>query len=118
MTTDKIHTIDAAGRPLGRVASEVAHLLRGKGSPSFERHLLPAVKVTVVNVSKLSITGRKLVGKTYRRYSGYPGGLKFVTLGQLITKKGHREAVKLAVRGMLPANKLRPKIMKNLSLID
>jgi large subunit ribosomal protein L13 len=113
---NKLVTIDAKDQPIGRVATKIANALRGKDSPSFERHVLPDVKVTVVNASKLKIDERKLESKSYKRYSGYPGGLKTRTLKQSIEKKGYAEPLRHAIKGMLPANKLRAKILNNLTI--
>lgn len=110
--------IDAAGRALGRVASEVAVALRGKLSPSFTRHELPPVRVRVVNAGQLSIRPAKLKSDTLKRYSGYPGGLKQPSLGEVIAKKGVAEPLRRAIKGMLPANKLRPKLLAKLKIID
>lgn len=111
-----MHTIDASGRTIGRVATEAAVLLRGKQLPSFERHLAPAVRVLVVNAGKLRISEKRMKQKIYRRYTGYPGGLKEQTLEALMTKKGPGEALKLAITRMLPRNRLRPGILKNLDI--
>ena len=110
------YTIDAAGRTIGRVASEAAHVLRGKNSPSYERHKLPLSKVHIVNAGKLSITERKRKQKVYRSYTGYPGGLKDQTLERMIEKKGHGEVLKTAITRMLPRNRVRPKLLKNLEI--
>jgi len=111
-------TIDATGQALGRVASRAAAVLRGKDRSDFTRHLAPGIKVLVTNVSKLKLTAKKLKAKSYSRYSGYPGGLKFRSLAEVIAKKGSAEPLRLAIRGMLPANKLRPRILKNLTIND
>lgn len=110
------YTIDAAGRTLGRVATEAASMLRGKNSPSFERHTIPTSKVEIVNAGKLSISYKKMKQKTYRSYSGYPGGLKEQTLERLISQKGHEEALVRAITRMLSRNRLRPLMMKNLKI--
>ncbi|MBI2618446.1 50S ribosomal protein L13 [Candidatus Kaiserbacteria bacterium] len=108
------HTIDAQGKSIGRVASEVAHVLMGKHAPSFEKRCVADVSVKIINSALLNISPKKILQKTYTRYSGYPGGLKTETLGRVILKKGHREVLRKAVYGMLPGNKLRSKRMKNL----
>lgn len=113
MTT---HTIDATGRTIGRVATEAAAALRGKNSPSFERHTIPTSKVEIINASKLSITDRKMKQKTYRTYSGHPGGLKEQTLEGMIAKKGHEEVLITAVTRMLARNSIRPIMLKNLKI--
>ncbi|MEK7536081.1 MAG: 50S ribosomal protein L13 [Patescibacteria group bacterium] len=110
----QIFTIDAKDKTLGRVASEAAVALRGKSSASFERNVAPDVKVKIVNVAGMHIPEGKRKGKSYVRYTGYPGGLRSRTLEEMIEKKGIEEPLKLAVYGMIPNNKLRPVIMKNL----
>lgn len=116
METKTIIEIDAAGRALGRVATEAASALRGKNSLAFMRHLDPKVAVTVVNAKQLKIAPQKLTDKNYRRYTGYPGGLKSASLEQVIAKKGYAEPLRRAIKGMLPANKLRAKMLNNLTI--
>ena len=108
------HTLDATNKPLGRLASEVAVLLRGKDNPDFLRNVKPKNKVQVINAAKIAITGGKREGKVYFRHSGYPGHQKSDTLGEVETKKGLSEALRRAVYGMLPPNKLRSIMMNNL----
>jgi len=108
------HTIDATNKKLGRVASEAAKLIMGKNLTSFKRNEIPEVSVIIENASKADISERKLSSKKYQRYSGYPGGLKELSATQIIAKKGYSELFKKAVHGMLPTNKLRPKMMKRL----
>jgi len=108
------YKLNAENKKIGRLASEVASLLMGKNSPNFEKHTTADNIVIIENASKLSIDIKKLEDKKYERYSGYPGGLKFQTLSKLIEKKGFGEVIRNAVYGMLPANKLRPRLMKNL----
>jgi len=108
------YTIDAKGKKLGRIATEAAVLLMGKNSPDFKRNEVANVKVSIENVSELDIDDKKMDNKEYKRYSGYPGGLKIRKMKEVIAKKGYAEIVEKAVYGMLPANKLRAKIMKNL----
>lgn len=110
--------INASGKKLGRLASELAILLRGKNESDFERHVLPSVKVTVTNAGEISTTDRKLAGMEHKRYSGYPGGLKILTGRQVVAKKGKRELLKKAVYGMLPKNTHRSKIIKNLIITE
>ena len=110
------HTIDAKGKKLGRLASEVAVLLMGKNSPDFQKNKVADVKVNIENASELDISEKKLDNKEYQRYSGYPGGRKVRKMKEVIDKKGYGEVVEKAVYGMLPANKLRAKIMKNLEI--
>jgi len=110
----EIYTIDAQDKKLGRVASEAALLLRGKTTPDYKANIAPKVKVNIVNASKLDLSEKKRKGKIYTRYTGYPGGLREETLEKIIAKKGYEEAVRKAIYGMLPANKLRKGMLKNL----
>ena len=109
-------TIDAQGKPLGRVASEAAVFLRGKESASFTRYLPPKEKLTVINASKIKTSPLKEQKKTYKRHSGYPGGLKTETIDKFIARKGYGEALKKAISGMLPHNKLKAVMLKNLTI--
>ena len=113
-----IKTIDASGRTLGRVASEIAMSLMGKTKASFERNKYCGVPVKVVNVSKLHITPKKLESIYHTRYSGIPGGLRILKGTETAEKKGLSELIKLATYQMLPANKLRRKMMQNLKIED
>ena len=106
------HTIDATGESLGRLASRIAVLLRGKTHANFQPNALPTDTVTVVNVAKLKITGKKLEQKTYYHYSGYPGGMKARNLGNLM-KKNPGEVLRHAVYRMLAPNRLRAKIIRH-----
>jgi len=109
---------DAQNKKLGRLASEAASVLMGKNRTDFSRNRVPQIKVVVKNASKLSITDKKKSTKIYRNYSGYPGGLKDRSLKYLIQDHGMKEAFRIAVRGMLPKNKLRDRMMKNLVVTD
>ncbi|HEY4493433.1 MAG TPA: 50S ribosomal protein L13 [Candidatus Paceibacterota bacterium] len=108
--------IDAKGKTLGRVASEAAKLLAGKNLVSFARNKTPGTKVKVTNAKSLHIPEKKRLQKKYVRYTGYPGGLRNERLEEMIAKKGVAEPLREAIYGMLPSNKLRPRIMKNLSV--
>jgi len=110
------HKIDAKGKKLGRVASEAAQFLMGKNSPEYKRNVAPDVSVEIVNASQLDINSKKADGKVHTRYSGYPGGLKKQTLTEMVEKHGYARAVKSAVRGMLPKNKLQSVMMNNLKV--
>lgn len=116
--TKALKTIDASGKTLGRVASEIAMSLMGKTSPSFERNKFSGFPVKVVNASKLRITPRKLEEIFHTRYSGYPGGLRVLTGTEISEKRGMKEVIKLSVEGMLPKNKLKREMMKNLVVQD
>ena len=111
-----IKVIDASGRTLGRVATEVAMSLMGKNSPSFERNKYSGVPVKVVNAGKIKITTKKLDEIFHLRYSGIPGGLRVIKGTETATKEGMRELVRLATYQMLPDNKLRRMMMKNLKI--
>jgi len=110
-----VYKIDATNKVLGRLASKIAILLQGKHKPNFVPYLNTGDKVIVINTDKMKITGKKLKKKVYYRHSGYPGGLKKITLEELM-KKDSREVLKKAVWGMLPKNKLRKQRIKNLKL--
>ena len=108
------HIIDATDRTLGRVASEAAHALLGKRSVHFAKNQAMPVKVVIENASKLHLPSRRTAGKVYTHYTGYPGGLREVSMATMITKKGIAEVVRKTVDGMIPRNKLRTPRMKNL----
>lgn len=112
----EIRTIDASGRTLGRVASEVAINLLGKTKATFERHVYSGFPVKVINAGKIRITPKKLESIYHTRYSGYPGGQRVLKGTETKEKKGMRELVRLAVYHMLPGNKLRREMMKNLTI--
>ena len=108
--------IDAAGKRLGPLATEVADLLNGKHTPEYAPNKAPNILVEVANVGQMQITEKKKTNKIYERYTGYFGGRKEITLAQLIEKKGYREALRKAVYGMLPSNRLRKMKMKKLHI--
>jgi large subunit ribosomal protein L13 len=114
----KKHVIDAKGRVPGRVATEIAVLLMGKNRTDFARNKIPSVEVEVINAGALSLEAKKLKDKSYYHHSGFPGGLKKQTQGALVRTKGAKEVLRRAVYGMLPKNKLRPRMMNNLSIKD
>ena len=118
MNNTILYTVDAKGKKLGRIASEISMLLMGKNKPSYQRNVVAGVKVQVVNASQLSIELPKLESKEYTRYTGYPGGLRKETLERLIRRRGSKEALKRAVHGMLPSNKLRSVMLKNLFISE
>ncbi|RJQ34357.1 50S ribosomal protein L13 [Candidatus Parcubacteria bacterium] len=117
-TQTKTVTIDAAGRSLGRVASEAAKALMGKAHADYTPHIRSDVKVTIENAGKLRTTEKKRLQKTYTTYSGYPGGLKKESLGNLMTRKGNREAIRRAIKGMLPRNTMLVARLKNLKISE
>ena len=112
------YTLDAENKKLGRLATEVAVLLMGKNMIEFARNNTPEVTVEVKNLSKLSITLAKRESTIYKRYSGYPGGLRQETLDNLSKRLGMGEVFKKTVSGMLPKNKLRSRMLKNLILSE
>jgi len=109
------YKIDASGKTLGRLATEVAVYLRGKNDTDFAPYKISGNKVVVFNTSKIAYSGNKMEDKIYRRHTGYPGGVREITLGDLI-KKDPSEPLRRAVYDMLPKNTLRSKVIKNLKL--
>jgi large subunit ribosomal protein L13 len=97
--------VDASGKTLGRLATRIADALRGKRKPEYTPHIDVGDFVIVVNAEKVAVTGRKREEKLYRRHSGYPGGLRSRTLGDMLDRRPE-EVIRLAVRGMLPRNRL------------
>jgi len=109
------HTIDAGGKSLGRLASEISLLLRGKHKPDFAPYKDIGDFVVVENIKNIKFTGRKLEQKRYYRHTGYLGGLKEIVLGKLFLQNPAKVLEK-AVFGMLPGNKLRAVMMKRLKV--
>lgn len=109
------YAFDASEKVLGRLASEVAHLLMGKHRPDFAPNVLAPVFVVITNTDKLKVTGDKMKQKKYYRYSGYPGGIFERTLQEQM-ERDSRKVVEMAVLGMLPKNNLRPEQIKHLKL--
>jgi large subunit ribosomal protein L13 len=109
------YLVDAQGRTLGRLASEIAKILRGKHKPIYVPHLDCGDYVIVVNAEKVRVTGRKLDQKFYYRHSGYPGGLKSISLRDQFQKHPTR-VLEVAVRGMLPKNRLGRAMIKKLKV--
>ena len=114
----QMKTIDASGKTLGRVSTEIAMSLMGKTSAKFQRHVYSGFPVKVVNASKLKITTKKLAEIYHTRYSGYRGGLRILKGTETAEKKGLKELIRLATYQMLPDNKLRREMMKNLKIED
>ncbi|OGH60143.1 MAG: 50S ribosomal protein L13 [Candidatus Magasanikbacteria bacterium RIFCSPHIGHO2_01_FULL_33_34] len=110
-----VHEIDAAGRAPGRVATEVAMILRGKNKADFSPHIDNGDNVVVLNTSKLKFTGKKLVQKDYRYHTLYPGGLKKTSMKKVF-ENNPTDVIKKAVYGMLPKNRLREEMMKRLTI--
>jgi len=109
------YIIDAKDRVLGRLAAKVASVLRGKHKPIFTPHLDTGDGVIVINAAKIKVTGRKLKQKAYLRYSGYPGGLREVSLEAMLKNKP-ATVIKLAVRRMLPGGPLGRDLLKKLKV--
>lgn len=107
--------VDASGIALGRLASEVAHLIKGKHRPDYTPHVDNGDFVVVVNASKVKLTGKKLADKYYYRHSQYPGGLKAVSAGELLAKHPDR-VIRHAVKGMLPKGPLAYGMIKKLKV--
>lgn len=116
-TNTRTYTIDAAGKRLGIVATEAATYLMGKDMPDFAKHTVAPVTVTIENASKLDISDKK-AGEIYQRYTGYPGGRREETFAHLADRLGYAEPIKRTVQGMLPNNKLRTIMMKNLIITE
>jgi large subunit ribosomal protein L13 len=109
------HVIDASGKILGRLASEAAHLLKGKHKPIYVPHLDTGDYVIIINADKIRVTGRKAEQKVYYHHSGYPGGLKSRTLEEMM-KKRPEWVVEHAVKGMLPKNVLGRAMFRKLKV--
>jgi len=112
---DKWLLVDAEGKILGRLASQVAARLRGKCNPLYTPHVDMGDSVVVINAEKIVMTGRKLDQKNYYRHSGYTGGLKTITARKLLEKRPE-DVIRFAVRGMLPKNSLGRKLIKKLKV--
>ena len=111
----KWYIVDATGKVLGRVASEVAQILKGKHKPMYTPHLDVGDHVVIINAEKVRVTGRKLEQKKYHRHTGYPGGLKTKTLGKVVQEKPEW-VLEHAIKGMLPHNRLGRKMFKKLKI--
>jgi large subunit ribosomal protein L13 len=111
----KWYVVDAEGKTLGRLAVEVAKVLRGKNKPTYTPHVDTGDHVIVVNAEKIVLTGKKLEQKTYFRHSGYPGGTTFTTAGKMLATKPER-VVEAAVKGMLPKNSLGRQMYRKLNV--
>lgn len=109
------YVIDAENKVLGRLAAEIARRLRGKHKPVYTPHVDTGDFIVVVNADKLRLTGKKLDDKKYYRYTGYPGGLREQTAGELLKKKP-TQILELAVKGMLPKNSLGRSMFKKLKV--
>lgn len=110
------HVVDASGKVLGRLATEVATILMGKKKPEFVPYLDTGDFVVVTNASKVKVTGKKSKDKVYTRHSGYPGGLKQETFDKMITRRPEY-IIEHAVKGMLPHNRLGKQMIKKLKVL-
>jgi len=111
----KWHLIDAEGKTLGRLSTEIAKLLRGKHKVTFTPHVDGGDYVVIINAEKIEVTGKKRDNKVYRHHTGYIGNLKEINFKKL-QEKNPEEIIRLSVRGMLPKNKLRAPMMKRLRI--
>ena len=111
----KWYVVDAAGQTVGRLAAEVAKVLRGKHKPTFTPHVDTGDFVIVINAEKAVFTGKKLTDKMYFRHSGYPGGTTFTAAGKLM-EKAPEKVIEKAVRGMLPKNRLGSQMYRKLNV--
>ena len=109
------HLFDATGEILGRLSTRIAMILMGKHKPSYVGHLLSGDYVVVVNASQVKITGKKFHDKIYKRHSQYPGNLKEIPYS-VIQKNNPERVIELAVKGMLPKNKLGAELFRNLKV--
>jgi large subunit ribosomal protein L13 len=109
------YLVDAENKVLGRLASELAKILRGKNKPEFTPHVDTGDYIVVINAEKVNLTGNKLKDKVYYRHSGYPGGIKSMTAEDLKAKRPE-DIIRLAVKGMLPKNRLGRKVFKKLKV--
>jgi large subunit ribosomal protein L13 len=107
--------VDATGQTLGRLATQIADVLRGKRKPTYTPHVDTGDFVVVVNAEKIAVTGNKRADKKYYRHSGYPGGLKTRTLGDMLERRPE-EVLRLAVKGMMPRNRLARRQITKLKI--
>ena len=111
----KWYVVDATNKTLGRMATEIAHRLRGKHKPEFTPHCDVGDFIVVINAEKIRVTGNKAKQKVYNRHTGYPGGIKSRTFSEVIETKPE-DAIKIAVKGMLPRNPLGRSMFKKLKV--
>ncbi len=117
IVTTKTYEIDAAGKRLGKIATEAASVLNGKTTTDYARHTVEDVTVKISNVSKMDVPEKKKA-EIFQTYSGYPGGQKSETLGHLATRRGFSEVVRRTIGGMLPNNKLKKQLLKQLVITE
>lgn len=111
----KWYVVDADGQTLGRLAAQVASILRGKHKPTYTPHVDTGDHVIIINAEKIHLTGNKLQDKKYYRHSGYPGGIKSVTAGEVLKRHPER-VIRAAVWGMIPHNKLGRQVFTKLKI--
>ena len=109
------YLVDAENQVLGRVATQIANVLRGKNKPTYTPSVDTGDFVIVVNAEKIALTGKKLADKVYYSHSGFPGGIKSITAGKLLDKKPE-DLIRIAVKGMLPKNKLARHMLNKLKI--
>ena len=109
------YIVDAKGKTLGRIATKIAHRLRGKHKPEFTPHVDTGDYIVVINAKEVGVTGEKTTNKVYRRHTGYPGGLKSVTFDKLLASFPER-VIQNAVKGMLPKNSLGRAMFRKLKV--
>ena len=109
------YVVDAQGKTLGRLATQIADVLRGKRKPTYTPHVDVGDFVVVINAEKIAVTGNKLDAKRYWRHSGYPGGIRSRTLGEMLQRQPE-EVIRKAVKGMLPRNRLARKQLTKLKV--
>jgi large subunit ribosomal protein L13 len=107
--------VDASGKTLGRLATQIADILRGKRKPEYTPHIDTGDFVVVVNAEKITVTGNKREAKLYHRHSGYPGGLRSRSLDQMLERRPE-EVIRIAVKGMLPRNRLARQQLRKLKV--
>jgi large subunit ribosomal protein L13 len=113
-----IKQIDATGKSVGRVATEIASILMGKTTPHFAKNKVEEVSVEVSNAAKVNVKGNKMQSQVQKRYSGFPSGLSLPNWADVASKKGFKQLIIHAVEGMLPTNRLHKGRMKNLVVND
>lgn len=113
----KWHLIDLDGQILGRVSAKISTILIGKNKPTYLPNLEEGDFVVAINAAKIKVTGKKLTDKSYYSHSGYPGGLREITLGELL-KKDPRKVIEKSVKGMLPKNKLQDIRLRRLKVFS
>lgn len=112
------YTIDTSNRSLGRVASEAAIALMGKKTANYRRNAISNIEVYITNASRVRLSTKKLSDKVFRHHTGYRGNLKEITMDRFIKERGYKELFKKTVYGMLPTNKLRAQMIKNLHITE